>query len=198
MKKSYLKSVILIALFSIIGCSSDSAEEEIICAPPTCFNGGVSNSDCGCDCPEGFTGADCWEQKTPIKVLVTKIRVISFPDRNLNDNFWDSVIGMPDIYVTLSNTQLLYISDFYPEVANGSNPYDFTPKTPIELTKVSDLHTIQLNDYDNSSFTPNAYENMGSVFFVPYLKPSTFSKSIIVKNEKINLKIEIFLTYVFK
>jgi hypothetical protein len=197
MKNSILKSLILVFALTIASCSSDSLEEEIACIPTICYNGGISTPDCGCDCPEGFTGADCSIQKTPVKVLVTKIKVYSFLNNDTSGMAWDGLIGKPDIYVTIFDSKsTFYASNYYEDaISNNSNVYEFVPANPVALTNVSDFYGVKLYDYDNLGAGKDT--EMGSVIFVPFLKPSTLPKSVILESPKLNLKIEVFLTYVY-
>jgi hypothetical protein len=87
-----MKNVLkIIALFTLVlfssGCSSDSTDDG--CTPITCLNSGISNSNCGCDCPQGFTGSNCSTQIMPTSIKILKVRVKKFPNLKENGDQWD-------------------------------------------------------------------------------------------------------------
>lgn len=200
MKNFISKSVILFVLIAFLGCSSDSSTPSTTaCVPIKCYNGGASTSVCGCDCPTGYTGIDCFSQKTPIKVLITKIRVLSFANKDSSNSSWDALGGEPDIYVKITKgSAVLFDSNYISNaISNNTNIFDFTPITPIELLNVGDFYKVELWDYDGKDTYVSADDYMDGKLFVPFIKPSSLPKSIIVQDATTNLKIEIFITYVF-
>ena len=137
-----------------INCSSDSDSSTAACTPIPCLNGGTSNANCGCNCPQGFTGANCSTLITPTSVKITKIKVKKFPDTN-NGNWWDILPNSDaDIYLTVENSAfaVLYNHPTYFSNATGlgTSTYDFIPATPINLTNVTSTYLINLYDYDTS------------------------------------------------
>jgi len=78
---------LLFVLVLNLNCSSDSSAPA--CTPISCLNGGVSKPDCGCNCPQGYTGSNCGTQITPSSIYVKKIRVKKFPDTD-NGTWWDT------------------------------------------------------------------------------------------------------------
>ena len=144
-----LSMLLIITLF--FGCSKDDSSSS--CTPITCLNGGVSRADCGCDCPQGYTGGNCGTQVTPSIIKITKIRVTKFPDTN-NGNWWDTLPNSDaDIYITLQNSSQTtiyshptYISD---SSSTGTNYFDFIPSTPILITNPTGLFVMNIYDYEN-------------------------------------------------
>lgn len=136
----------------VFGCSNDSSPS---CTPIACLNGGVSKPDCGCSCPEGYTGADCGTQITPSIIKITKIKVTKFPDSN-NGDWWDSFPSSDaDIYVTIEDTNFNTIYDhpnYIPDATGiGTINYQFIPVNPIVISNVSSSYYMTLYDFDNTS-----------------------------------------------
>jgi hypothetical protein len=116
--KILLKTLFLALTLTFFSCSNGSDSEP--CIPITCLNGGISNIDCGCDCPIGYTGVNCSEQVTPSKITITKFTVKVFPITQTNGDNWDSWLtnsddAFPDIYITLSdsNSNIIWDSPTY-------------------------------------------------------------------------------------
>ena len=153
MKNLLKKIAILSIVMFLFGCSKDSpTTTPAACTPITCLNGGVSRPDCGCNCPQGYTGSNCGIQITPLQVLITKIRVTKFPDTNAG-SWWDTLPNSDaDIYVTIQNSSstTLYNSPTYIQDAtsNGVNYYDFVPSTPIVFLNVTSGYLMNIYDYD--------------------------------------------------
>ena len=153
MKNLLKKIAILSIVMFLFGCSKDSpTTTPAACTPISCLNGGVSRPDCGCNCPQGYTGSNCGIQITPLQVLITKIRVTKFPDTNAG-SWWDTLPNSDaDIYVTIQNSSstTLYNSPTYIQDAtsNGVNYYDFVPSTPIVFSNVTSGYLMNIYDYD--------------------------------------------------
>jgi hypothetical protein len=144
-------SVVIVVVMLIVSCSSDSGDTP--CVPIACLNGGTSTADCGCACPQGFTGSNCSTQITPTQIKITKIRVKKFPSAKPNGNWWDILPNSDaDIYVTIQNSNLNVIYN-HPTVFTdaeiiGSNFYDFIPASPLIITNVNSQYLVNLYDYD--------------------------------------------------
>ncbi|MEO0037183.1 MAG: hypothetical protein RIQ59_394 [Bacteroidota bacterium] len=152
--KNLLKKIALLSIVMLVfGCSKDSPTPNAVpCTPIPCLNGGISTPNCGCNCPQGFTGSNCGTQITPLQVLITKIRVTKFPDTNAG-GWWDTLPNSDaDIYVTIQNSSstTLYNSPtfFQDATSNGVNYYDFVPSTPIVITNVANGYVMSIYDYD--------------------------------------------------
>ena len=185
----------LLTTFLLINfsCSSDS---DSTCTPISCQNGGISNSDCGCDCPNGYTGTNCGSQVMPTKIKVTKIRVKYFPNTNNGTN-WD-VGGLPDIFVRLgkgngdSNTQLLYTSGVIENAtSNGVDVFDFVPTTATYITNITQQHVVILGDYDTASYN----DFVGGFTFTPYNNTNNFPATILLQDSNVPLSFELFFSY---
>ena len=174
-----MKKLIFLSLFLIFSCSSDN-ESDNSCTPVACLNGGTPTTDCGCDCPEGFSGLDCSVKLTPISVTITKIDVKKFPDTD-NGEPWDTlpINSDADIYFTIENPSYseIYNELGYYEDASGLGNiiYPFTLSTPLTITNVTGYHTLKLYDNDTLSDTLVSF-----IIFKPYNEslsgfPSTYT-----------------------
>jgi len=193
MKKFLLNTALVTILFlAFSGCSSDS---DSSCTPIPCLNGGVSNSDCGCDCPDGYTGTDCGSQITPFRIKVNKVRVKYFPNTNGSSN-WD-FSDAPDIFVRLglgtgSSVSLIYDSNVINNVlSDGVVNYDFIPSSNVYINSPLATHTIILGDYD----TISSHELMGGFTFTPYNSTNDFPNTILLQDLGVPLSFELFVTY---
>ena len=93
---------LLIVLMLNVNCSSDSDSSTPACSPIPCLNGGTSNANCGCDCPQGYSGTNCGNITTPSKVIITKVVVKSFNNLN-NSGIGHDIANGPDIYIKINN-----------------------------------------------------------------------------------------------
>ncbi len=203
--------LIVSILFGLLtlSLSSCSGDDAVPCTPISCLNGGISNANCGCDCPQGFTGTNCSTQITPTKILVSKIRVNYFPNNDSTGSFWDpsvptTSLASPDIYVTLqdaSSTVIFNSSTYFPNVlSNGSNYFDFTPTTPIQMPISSVYSYFQLNLWDLDSADSNinsADDLMGKKSFYPYSSSVGFPSTITVSDNTYPVSFTLTVSYVW-
>ena len=181
-----------------LGCSSDSSDD---CQPITCLNGGISNSDCGCDCPQGYTGSNCNSQITPTRIKLNKVRIKYFPNTKTNGAAWDAGLSgnsiNPDIFIRLglgtgNNIGLIYESGVINNaISDGIINYDFIPTTNTYINMPTQTHTIILGDYDDIG----SNEFMGGFTFVPYTSNNSFPATILLQDNSIPLSFELFVTY---
>ena len=205
MKKKIFFGILTLSL--LFSCSSDS-ETETRCTPIACLNNGVSNSNCGCDCPQGFTGSNCSIQSTPTIIKITKIKVKYFPNTDNGSN-WDVSFptannAWPDIYVTLENSnsvELFNAPNYFPNVtSNGSNTWDFIPSTPISISFIYfNSLKLKLYDYDgaDSNVNDNLDDLMATTIFNIYNANGGFPSIITVGNTSTPIVYELSLQYVW-
>jgi hypothetical protein len=185
--------VVLLVLF-LFGCSSDSTTP---CVPISCLNGGTSTPECGCTCPQGFTGINCSTQVTPSQVKITKIRVTKFPDTN-NGKYWDSFPNSDaDIYVTIKNSSSVTVFDsptyFQNATSNGVNYYDFVPTTPVIITNVLSPYFMYIYDFD----AVGSNELMDFYVFNPYSSSDGFPTTKTFTNSASTFSFQLTLEYVW-
>jgi hypothetical protein len=205
-----MKKIILCVVFAVgflSACSSDE-NSETPCTPIPCLNNGVSNSVCGCDCPQGFTGFNCATQTTPVSIKITKIKVKFFPNSD-NGNYWDisfptTINAWPDIYVTLENSnavELFNAPTYFANVtSDGSNTWDFIPSTPISISFIY-FNNLKLKLYDYDGAVSNVNDNvddlMTTTFFDIYSATGGFPTTINVGNTTTPIVYELTLQYVW-
>ena len=204
MKTIFKRLSILIVVVLFFSCSSDSGDTP--CVPISCINGGTSRVDCGCDCPQGFTGSNCSTQITPTKITISKIRVKYFPNKNAG-SYWDLLlplvdanIALPDIYLTLENSSLIeiYRSPTYYKnvVSDGIAYYDFVPSTPINITSVTSGLFLNLWDYDGADSNGiSSDDDMGFIVFNLYKSTGGFPSTLTVLDTSKSLGFELTLSY---
>jgi len=152
MKNELVKIGLAFVLVLVLGCSKEDSTPS--CTPITCLNGGVSTADCGCNCPQGYTGSNCGTQLTPSIIKITKIRVTKFPDTD-NGQWWDTfpTNSDADIYITMQNSSLTTIyshPNYLPNSSStGTNYFDFTPANPILITNPTGSFSINIYDYED-------------------------------------------------
>ena len=198
MKKSFLKSIIgLIMIVLVLSCSSDS-DSSTPCTPIACLNGGVSNSNCGCNCPAGYSGNNCSTQLTPTQILISKVVISNFPATKPNGTSWDfnpvnPINNNPDLYLVFINSTQTYFNSvnnrFDDAIAGNQYTYNFT--TPVIITSVNNLHNITLYNYNTSG----ADDEMGSVTFTPYSNTNNFPSIIIVTDNVNGFQAQFHVTY---
>lgn len=192
MKNFVSKSVTLIMIVAFLGCSSDSSDSSNPdCTPIPCYNGGISNANCGCNCPDGYGGSDCSNALLPLKIFISKIRITKFPN---SSGGIDDLGTNPDLFIKLIKDNInLYESPTYFSDANGDGTkyYDYTFSVPIESNIDSAVFTLELWDYDTTSDS----DLMGNVIFSPYLNFTGFPSSFIAQDITKKYTAEIFVIY---
>ena len=143
-----IRPQLLLAFFVIgsISCKKENAGDP--CSETTCLNGGTC-VDGTCNCPIGYTGADCGAQVTPSLIRVHSITITSF----LAEPFepWD-VGSDPDLYAELtygSNAQFWQSPDTIHDAA-PFHEYTFAVEPPLELMDTDGQYTLVLWDIDDS------------------------------------------------
>lgn len=193
-----MKKIILCIVFAVgflSACSSDE-NTETPCTPIPCLNNGVSNSDCGCDCPQGYAGSNCSTVVTPSKVIVTKVIVKSFDNLNSNGIGHDFFNGA-DIYIKINvGNQVLYDHPtFISNATAGLNTnYEFILSPNLQITSVNTPLIVSLWDYDLGDTPSDADDYMASGAFFPF-NGNNFPPSIIVADPSSGTKFEVFFTY---
>ena len=209
MRKNIFFTFLTLSL--LLSCSSDSDSDNsgaTPCTPIACLNGGVSRSDCGCNCPQGYTGSNCGTQLTPSKILISKIRVNYFNNLDSGSN-WDpsfptSSLLTPDIYVSIqdaSNNTIYSTPTYYANVlSNGTNYFDFTPTNAIQLPISTDFSsfTIYLYDFDGADSNINSADDlMGKKLFFPYSSYGGFPTTITVTDSAYPVSFTLTVSYVW-
>ncbi len=158
----------LFVLTTFISCQKES------CLSTVCMNNGYcANGECVC--PDGFTGADCSQQKTPTEIIISKIEVTSFPATD-NGAGWDLTSG-PEIYpeLSLGNT-VIWSSSIYFTNADPSTDYNFTLNPTFSLSSPNVQYTIRL--YDHDDLDPDDF--MGGINFTPYSSSNGFPSILLL------------------
>lgn len=196
---------LLFVLILNINCSSDSNNTPA-CTPIQCLNGGISNANCGCDCPQGFTGANCSTQLLPTSIKITKIKVKYFPNTD-NGSTWDislptSINASPDIYVTLENSNNIELFNsptyFANVLSNGTNSWDFVPTTPISIPFIY-FNSLKIKLYDFDGAVSNVNDGiddlMASSIFNIYSSSGGFPTTINLSDTTTPIGYELTLQY---
>lgn len=169
----FIKLTRIVLIFSLFielsSCSGDPCEDVV------CLNGG-SCANGECVCPDGFEGADCSKQITPLRINISRIEVLSFSQTEESGGGWDLTSG-PDIYpVFLIGSNTIFKADTYYENATTGNVYSWD-LNGVSITSPLDRHIIRLYDYD--SFDADDY--MGGVVFSPYTRTNGFPRTLSAK-----------------
>jgi hypothetical protein len=203
MKTIFSRITALLLFFFLIGCASDTL---VPCVPITCKNGGVSTSNCGCTCPQGYTGSDCSFQVTPTKITITKITVTAFSNYTNSSFNWDATLptaanALPDIYFKIVNSVGgdFYVSPTYFKnaMSDGTRTFDFVPTTPLEITNPLSIYTFQLYDYDSadSNLNDGVDDLMASKVFSAYSMSGGFPTTLTITDSSIPLSFKLTLSY---
>jgi hypothetical protein len=194
MKKLLKITAFVFLTLNFLGCSSDSSDDS--CTPIACLNNGISNSDCGCDCPLGYSGSNCGTIVPPLKVIITKVVVKAFPNLNPQGFLWDGT-NDADIYIKFnSGTNVIYDHPtFISNAPGGSNlNYQFTLSPILQITNVNSPLIVSLWDYDLGDIPSNADDNIASAGFFPF-NGNSFPSTITITDPTSPTIFEIHLSY---
>ena len=191
MKKLLKISAFVLLTLNFTSCSSDEP-----CTPIACLNNGVSNSDCGCDCPQGYSGANCGTIVQPTSVTVTKVVVKAFPNLNDSGFLWDAT-NDADIYIKFNNgTTYVYDHPTYKSNTTGGTflNYQFTLSPNLQITNVNSSMLVELWDYDLDDIPSNADDFMGLAAFLPF-DGNSLPSVLTVNSSTSQTTFDIYLTY---
>jgi hypothetical protein len=197
--KLFLKPTILfLFLFLAISCSDNSDDS---CTPITCLNGGIQTTDCGCDCPESYTGSTCDIQVTPSSIRILRANVKKFPNFNpATGNVWDDLlIGAftnPDLQLDIldANDNILFKSYSLDNRISSSNCDDenlFYPNIFLNSIDITSPLSIKLYDEDTSGY----YELMGGYIFILYSSDNNFPNTGSIGSCSDSIVFELDLEY---
>ncbi len=197
MKTVLSRLSVLIIAFLFFNCSSDSGDTP--CFPITCLNGGTSTPECGCNCPQGYTGSNCSTQITPNKITITKIEIVSFPtiDPSAITGNWDyfpisSSQNAPDLAIVLydfTTSTILSNSSSNPFTdAQNTQSHSYTYPSFL-ISNVNNLFSIQLRDIDTNS----SFQIMDTYVFSIYDNEGGFPSIIPIING--DTKYNLYVTY---
>lgn len=184
-----MKLIYFLLLFSVTTLATSGCKKDP-CGKINCTNGGYcANGECVC--PEGFTGVDCSQQRTPLQIRISKIEVTRFPATD-NGAGWDLTSG-PDIYPQLfKGSTLIWKAPSYYQNANPSIVHSFDVNPIVSLTSPNDQYSIGLYDFDDF----DADDFMGGVNFTPYSSTNNFP-SVLVVDAGGAVAFRLFVTYVW-
>lgn len=152
----------------VFSCKKDETTQEDLCQGVICLNGGNCVNG-NCVCPPGYTGADCSQEKVPVKMRAGSISLISFPLVDGNGAGWDLFDG-PDVYVEIKQgSTIIYTSGFVEDLTTGNTYTDI-----VEFTNPQATYTISVWDYDDGLTAPDL---IGSINFTPYQAGLNFPTS---------------------
>lgn len=198
MKK--ILSLLSLLLIFLVSCSKDDNNDG--CTPINCLNGGTQTADCGCDCPDGYSGSDCGTQVPPASILITKFTIKSFPSLTENSDYWDDSFltgsnKYPDVFLQVidaATEETLFISDFYYEnVEDFLEELEFIPNTPISIENYTTPIQAGIFDYDSST----EIELMDIVELDLYENNNGFPTTLVFISESSLSIIEVELSYQF-
>ena len=135
-----------------------------------------------------YEGTSCESEKTPKKLSVSKIELLSFP-LTKNGESWDSITG-PELQLILTDQNGNRLESEIKMDYNGTGLVLFDWQ--FDFPKVPDFYSLALIDFDDG--TDN--DLMGGIFnFSPYIKGDNFPSSILFDNPLSPVQFRIHLTY---
>ena len=99
-------------------------------------------------CSDGYTGPDCNQEITPLRISIDAIRIVRFPTRQKNGQHWDSLTKYPDLYITLfeerSERRLLITDYAFEDVISSTVTFN----EPVTFDYPAENYIIRLLDED--------------------------------------------------
>lgn len=151
----------------------NSCTKEDACLSSNCKNGGYCN-DGSCVCPDGYSGSDCGQQRTPTQIRVSKIEITRFPATESNGAGWDLTSGADLIVEIKKGTSMIWAASTFFQNANPDIVYTYNLNPIPALTSPLEQYNITLYDYDD--FDANDF--MGGINFTPYSSNNGFPSII--------------------
>jgi len=175
---------LLLIAFLIVSCNKEDTSSIGKCGEVECLNGSTC-VDNTCDCPPGLSGSSCETILTPTKILIRKVRLTNFPEKDSFNEDWD-LDGLPDVFFQVyKEFDLLYDEEKTYQDAMPTESYDFFP-TQLEITEVNRSHRIAL--FDSDFQIPDI---LGEIEFIPFDGKSHPKKLILGIGEKVTFRLEL-------
>jgi hypothetical protein len=180
MKTQFLRPALALAMFMIMGCSSDSDSE------PTC--------------PQGFTGSDCMTKITPSKIMINKVVIRAFPNLTPPGALWDTnedtSEDWPDLmFIIKQGNTPIYItpSSSIAVDVQPSQQVTFNISPALEITEPLDAYGIELADYDGSLESSDLMVN----YFFGIYDPTTnsFPDHVTITDAAQLFQADFYMTY---
>ena len=163
------------------------------CDTLKCQNGGTCASG-ACKCPEGYSGTECATQKTPSKVRISKIEVLSFNQTAAGGGGWDLTSGgdiYPEIYDASGTTRLWTPATYFIDATSGgAYSWDVSPNLDLDGTT---SYKFLLYD-DDSPLTPDF---MGGFTTTPFTAGQGFPTTLTWTATDGSLKLRLTVSYIF-
>jgi len=195
-----------IALLQWGGCKDEP------CDGITCKNGGTCVNGL-CECPVGYEGADCGQEKVPDNIRIAKITYTKIPLKDDMGNNWDPG-GLPSAYPGLyvvvyrdsdpdpnqQNWVAIWNSQSDIGTFNDADPSQvqvFIPSNPVLLSAPEQNYRISLYDEDGNvpNSDPEHDSFVGGISFTPYAPGQSHPAQIIQENSKVRFVLDV--TYDF-
>jgi len=123
---------------------------------------------------------------------VNMIRLENVPALQPNNNGWDLLGGLPDVFTRVSiEKQAVYVSETYNE-ASSKNTYFFKKSTPFLLDNLNAEYRVDIFDYDDFS----GDEWMGGFTFKP--KDHKDKKEILLSGNTTPMQIALIVEWNYK
>ena len=168
MKNTALLILLLLAAFS---CKKETTQEDL-CEGVICKNGGnCVNGDCVC--PPGYTGADCSQEKVPVKMRISSITLTDFPHDDAGVSWYVFGDGQ-DVYLEIrEGTTVIYTSAWVQDLASGH-----VFNGIVEFLNPQGTYNIRVMDYDDGL---SANDFMGGINFTPFKSGQNFPATYEIK-----------------
>ncbi len=192
MKKPALLVPFFILLFSV-GLSSCGKK----CTEGSCKNGGVC-VDGECQCPPGFTGADCGDEITPKTIIPRKVKVTKVARTAASGREYDAA-EYPDVYVLIKEGTKVWV---YTSTALNLQPGQ-TAEFDVDFLETtgpyfypSGEYTVEL--WDNDQISGGQDELMGTGDFRAWTPGNGFPEWITVPVDNGRQEVQIKMEYRWK
>lgn len=155
----------LLLLLAFFACDKTTTQADL-CQGVTCQNGGTCvNGDC--NCPLGYTGPDCSNEKAPVKMKVGTIELTSFPPTDGGAG-WDLTSGA-DVYLVIEKNNVELKKTDWIQNLTGNHAWTIN----LEFDDPTATYTIRVYDYDDGF----GDDYMGGISFTPYRPGEKFPTS---------------------
>lgn len=191
MKTRFVYTLFVLITITFISCGKADLNP---CYDTNCLEGEYC-LDGACIETANQTSLSFIDPPVPNKVFITGLVINKFPLIKSSGQTWDSGSlpnSAPDLLISVKQGSFVTLwENTAPYTNTNQLPLVINLTSPIEITQVKALTSINFYDFDSNTFS----DFMGGIFFTPYGNGNNYPDKVILNNTLIIIELD--LTYEF-